>query len=256
MFNRELSPHDSSHPMSPAGLAHALVRHGLPVDYAQRAAAEITDHHRDLVDELQAAGMSQSQAATEATHRLGDPRALVKKTVREYQRRYWCARWPVLSFVVAPPLACAVARWLVGAAVILSFRFFGIYRSAEIGNVYLRLGAGYTLGIMMFHVAPVFVAIGFVHWARRAACSMVWIVASGIGVGLFAALQVWFVDEQQFGFTLAAHNPMRWYVLNPWQWFQFALPLAAGLGFHWFLESRSRGIQATEGHDDHIQLAA
>jgi hypothetical protein len=233
-----------------------LVRRGLPVEYAERAAAEIADHHRDLVAELRANGFDEAAASDEASHRLGDPRTLVKKTVREYQRRYWCARWPILSFVVAPPLVCAVAWWLAGAAVILSFRFFGIFRSAEIDNVYFRLGVGYVLGMMLFHVVPVFVAIAFVHWARRAACGMAWIVASGIGVGLFAALQVWFVDEQQFGFNIAVQNVMRWYVLNPWQWFQFALPLAAGLGFYWFLESRSRGVQATEGHDDHVQLAA
>ena len=38
-------------------IAADLVRRGLPVDYAQRAAAEFADHHRDLVDELQRSGL-------------------------------------------------------------------------------------------------------------------------------------------------------------------------------------------------------
>jgi hypothetical protein len=242
-----------------AGLAVAMIRHGLPAEYVERTAAEIVDHHRDLVTELRATGLSESQAAAEAARRLGDSRTLVKKTVREYQRRHWCGRWPILSFVVAPPLAFVVAWWMAGAVLVLSFRLCGIHGSADISNVFVRLGVGHMFGITMFHVVPMLVAIGFVHYARRAACGMAWMVASGLGIGLFAALQVWFVDEQRFGFTIAFESVqhfMRWYVLNPWQWFQLALPLAVGLGFHGYLESRNRCNRATEGYHDHAQRAA
>ena len=89
-----------------------LVRRGLPAEYARRAAAELVDHLRDLLDELQAVGMSESQAAAEASHRLGDSRTLVKKTVREYQRRYWCGRWPLITFLLGP-IPVLVFTWVV-----------------------------------------------------------------------------------------------------------------------------------------------
>ena len=101
-------------PESLNGMVSDLIRRGLPADYATRAAAEFSDHHRDLVEELQASGLSESQATTEASHRLGDSRTLVKKTVREYQRRFWCGRWPLLMFLFGPiPVAdcCVVRDW-------------------------------------------------------------------------------------------------------------------------------------------------
>src|SRR4051812_19847557 len=98
-------------PESLSDMVSDLIRRGLPVDYSERAAAEFTDHYRDLVEELQASGWSESQASVEASQRLGDPRTLAKKTVREYQRRYLCARWPLITFIVAP-IPTILAAWL------------------------------------------------------------------------------------------------------------------------------------------------
>ena len=69
------------------GFQKELIRRGLPADYASSAAAELADHHRDLVGELCNTGMDESAAAREAAQRLGDHRSLVKKSVREFQRR-------------------------------------------------------------------------------------------------------------------------------------------------------------------------
>jgi hypothetical protein len=96
---------------SPPDLVSQLIRRGLPVEYAQRAAAEIADHHRDLVAELRADGFDEVAASDEASRRLGDPCTLVKKTVREYQRRYWCGRWPLLTFLFGP-IALMLLAWV------------------------------------------------------------------------------------------------------------------------------------------------
>ena len=80
-------------PESLSGMVSELIRRGLPAAYAERAVAELVDHRQDLLEELKATGISESQADTETVERLGSPRMLVKKTVREYQRRYWCGRW-------------------------------------------------------------------------------------------------------------------------------------------------------------------
>src|SRR5262245_24633402 len=89
-----------------------LIRRGLPADYARRAASELADHHRDLVEEMQAAGWTESYALSEASRRLGEPRKLVKNTVREYQNRYWCGRWPLLTFLLGPIPGLLVV-WLI-----------------------------------------------------------------------------------------------------------------------------------------------
>jgi hypothetical protein len=48
------------------GIAAELIRRGLPADYAERAALELAEHHRDLVDELRNAGWTDTHAVLEA----------------------------------------------------------------------------------------------------------------------------------------------------------------------------------------------
>jgi|GEM_PF-5088064 len=92
------------------GFQTELIRRGLPADYASGAAEELADHHRDVVEELRATGLDEVAAATEAAQRLGDRRSLVKKSVREFQRRHWCGRWPLLTFLFGP-LVLLIATW-------------------------------------------------------------------------------------------------------------------------------------------------
>ena len=247
-------------PAAPNAFAAELVRRGLPIEYAKRAAEEFADHQRDLIDELQATGMSASQAVIEASHRLGDAQMLVKRTVREYQRRYWCARWPILSFVVVPPLAYVVAVCLTGAGLIpLLSLVVGIQGGPQISDPIVKLCVGYVLGVTLFHIVPALVAIGFTRIAHRAACGKMWIIASCLGIGLMAAIPVWMTNDQQFFFTIAIESVelvVRSYMLNPWQWFQLTLPLAVGLGLHWILDARTRRQYAKEDNDVHVELAA
>jgi hypothetical protein len=69
------------------------------------------DHHRDLVEELRASGCDEARAEEEAALRLGDPRQLLQKTVRAYQQRYWCGRWPKLAFLLLP-IAAMYGLWI------------------------------------------------------------------------------------------------------------------------------------------------
>ena len=41
---------------------------------------------------------------------MGDCRTLIKKTVREYQRRSWCGRWPLTTFLIGP-IPLLLAAW-------------------------------------------------------------------------------------------------------------------------------------------------
>jgi hypothetical protein len=159
-----------------------LIRRGLPIEYAARAAAELADHHRDLVEELRPTGWSESQMNDEASRRLGDSRALIKKTVKEYQRRYWCARWPLLSFLLGPiPLVIGVsfainmaAFCIVGPLHLLGYvsgYADGIISPAERFQIYV-------LQAIHLFIAPT-IAMLFLSWrARRAALPFLWIAIS------------------------------------------------------------------------------
>jgi hypothetical protein len=171
------------------GIVCDLVRRGLPADYARRAADEFADHHRDLVEELQANGCSESQATDEASRRLGEPRTLVKRTVREYQRRYWCGRWPMLTFLLGPiPLLVIhwLAVWLVlygvgivleRCGVVLTHEFDGKISTGE------RLAEFFGFAVLLFAL-PALTMYSLSRIAKRAAVDWKWLAASACLLGL------------------------------------------------------------------------
>ena len=80
-----------------------LIRRGLPEGYAQRITDELHDHHSDLVAELSKSdGTNQGDLEQKAESRLGRPASLAKHIARDYRRRSWCGRWPLISFVLLP----------------------------------------------------------------------------------------------------------------------------------------------------------
>jgi hypothetical protein len=163
-------------------VASELIGRGLPADYAARAAAELADHHGDLMHELQATGSSESQAATEAARRLGDTRALVKKTVREYQRRYWCARWPLLSFLFGPfalLIGTSLAINLFALCIVGPLHWLGIasWNADGILSPGERFQI-YVLQAIHLFIAPAIVMLILSWRARRAAISGIWVALS------------------------------------------------------------------------------
>jgi hypothetical protein len=176
-------------PESLNGIVSDLVRRGLPVDYAERAAAELADHHRDLADELRHTGWNESEALTEASRRLGDSRTFVKKTVREYQHRYWCARWPLITFLLGPiPILFLtyVAFVLVLYIVFTPLEKLGVFRqyppdgTLTMGEWLLNLLAIALIGF----IGPAITMLMLARLAKRAALNWKWLVLSACLLGL------------------------------------------------------------------------
>jgi hypothetical protein len=171
------------------GMVSDLIRRGLPADYATRAAAEFADHHRDLVEELQATGLSESQATTEASKRLGNARTLMKKTVREYQRRYWCARWPLVTFLLAPIpllLLSSAATMLALFCVEWSLEKTGVIGPYAPDGI-ISWGEWWAEKLMLVSVgfaAPAFTMLALVRLTKRAALDWKWLAVSGCVLGL------------------------------------------------------------------------
>jgi hypothetical protein len=177
---------------TPEALNHLvvqLVRRGLPVDYAERAVAEFDDHHRDLLGELHAGGWSDSHAAAEATRRLGDSRTLIKKTAREYQRRHWCARWRLITFLFGPvPLLLLswIALTLAMFCIVWPLERIGILPAIYDSGT---LSAGQCLVMRLWFASlgfgvPAFTMLVLIRLARRAALNWKWVAVSACILGL------------------------------------------------------------------------
>jgi hypothetical protein len=166
-------------PNAHEGFCSQLVRRGLPVEYADRAAAELADHHRDLVAELHAEGRDEAAAAAEASRRLGDQRTLVKKTVREYQRRHWCGRWPLLTFTFGPivfALVSFVAIVMLAYCVFVPLEQLGIrFDQTSDGIISPREYALAFVGHLLSIFAPLAISmLMLARLARKAAMGSVW----------------------------------------------------------------------------------
>jgi hypothetical protein len=169
------------------GIALQLVGRGLPVEYADRAAGELADHHRDLVCEFQATGLDESAAAAEATRRLGDTRTLVKRTVREYQRRFWCGRWPLLTFMFGP-LVLLMAAW-IGTILVLMVVGYTLEAAGckhvedQVISIGERIGTWFVIGWFAF-VLPAGVLLQLSRLGARAGLGSGWVLLAAMVLAL------------------------------------------------------------------------
>lgn len=248
---------------APENLAAELVRRGLPVDYAQRAAAEIADHHRDLVGELRANGLEETAVAAEASRRIGDPRTLVKKTVREYQRRHWCGRWPLLTFIFGPvvfTVVSCVAIMLLVYCICLPLEQLGVrVDQTSDGIISPREQALAFVGHLLWIFAPLAIStLILARLARKAAMGSIWfglstsfltIVASSIWFGF--AGEVFPNRPADQGVTMAG-VPLLRMPLGPMYIAQCLLPFVVGAAMMLRMRRLSRRAELSL-LEDHTQ---
>jgi hypothetical protein len=217
--------------VTPIALEHVaadLVRRGLPVDYAQRAATELADHHCDLVAELHANGIDNTSADAEAWRRLGGVQRFVRKSVNEYQRRHWCGRWPLLSFLLGPVFMLAATWIAIGfafGAIAYIGQFLGLTSDGHMDLGELLGGYGMSIGVTV--LVPCLIAAYFWRLARRAAMVAAWPLISCLMLGLLAGQVVVTIDPAKAMMTAGIVYPpsLVWFTSHPVQLVQFMLPL-------------------------------
>ena len=211
-------------------IAADLVRRGLPIEYAERSAAELADHYGDLVVELRATGLSESQATTEATRRLGDARTLVKKTVREYQHRFWCGRWPLLTFLLGP-IPLLVVAWvviiLVAFCISWPLQQMGFTVNPITDGVVspLEYAVTYVAHALFLFLAPAVALMALARLAKKAAMGSGWVCLSASILALLAGSFVLHfayairpdmpADQPLLMIGLPMLDSWRWYTRNP-----------------------------------------
>ena len=107
-------------------LARTLIRRGLARADAVRLAEELADHRDDLMADLQAAGLSEEGAKTEAERRLGTVPDLTRAALRAHRHLTWCGRHPVLAYAVFPALVTPTLLVLLHLAIAAPFIFFEV----------------------------------------------------------------------------------------------------------------------------------
>ena len=87
-------------------LEHRLLAAGIRPREARNLVAEMQDHYEDVVDELLAEGLEQSDARKQALKRLGSPDTIAERAAEFDELKCWWRRFPRTALVVYP-LACA-----------------------------------------------------------------------------------------------------------------------------------------------------
>ena len=214
----------------------------LPLEYVERSVAELSDHHTDIVEELQREGVTQDDSVRMAADRLGEPRQLAKKIAHDYQRRTFCGRWPLFSFILAPlPMMffVQVVLFFMFAACITGIDWLGgsWVRTAPKGSLAAALCIG-LYGILAVLV-PALIALWWGNVALRTTCNRVYTLAVCILIGVFSGGMyhlVFFdtrVGQPTFGFGqlmyISGWDDLVSVYIQPMHFIQLVTPLLAGL---------------------------
>lgn len=219
-----------------------LIRRGLPADYAQRTADELDDHRADLLADLHSADADNPDEI--ANERLGETRQLAKKIARDYQRRSWFGRWPLISFLIAPVVilnavwtAIIYAIYLVGVFVIWTTG--GSLEGGEAGRDTGSAWVFYYVVLIAFSfLIPCAVTWWYSRYALLGAQSRAYLLAACLSFGFMNGLvyhDVW-VDPDNaevamngFGMMLGDVSTMTKFFLRPIQLAQLLAPVLVGV---------------------------
>lgn len=164
----------------------ALIRRGVALRHARRAALELECHHRELMEQAIARGESPGQAARSADDALGSDAMLVERYAHQQELRSWAYRWRA-GYVLAPLLGFAT----VFSAVILALIAISSHLPAALHGI--RIPAPMTHGMnwlasaLLLWMTPTAVAIGFGVLAGRQRIAFRWLLAGIVVLCLFAA---------------------------------------------------------------------
>jgi hypothetical protein len=100
-----------------ANIAKQLLRGGVAPRHVRRTVFELSVHFEDLLGELRARGLSEGDAATEASARLG-AEAMVAEVLARPELRSWMRRKPIVAFVLLP-VAAYLALFVSGITLLI-----------------------------------------------------------------------------------------------------------------------------------------
>lgn len=158
-------------------LREDLLRAGISLRCVNRYIRELSDHHADLADHLEAQGVPRHEAERDALRRLGSHDTLLLPMLADTRFRSLAARWPALVYL-GLPLASQVALAILAALSLL------VAAATPLRPALADLGSGMAVLWLAGSVVLSWVAILAAH-QRRA--SMRWPVIAALTVSAFAS---------------------------------------------------------------------
>jgi hypothetical protein len=169
-------------------LGRRLREAGISKGNAQRAAAEMEDHFRQLVAEAEGRGEAAREARQHAHEALGRDEVLIERYTSRPELLAWPRRWPALWFTFVP-LACYIASAVALMAILLlslenTKTYLHTVRVAPGISHFIDLG----MSVIFLGLLPAAVAASFGVSALRRRISLRWPLVGIVIVSILASL--------------------------------------------------------------------
>lgn len=163
-----------------------MIRRGVALRHARRAALELECHHRELTGQAIARGETPEQAEASANDALGSDAMLLERYANQQELRSRAYRWRA-GYVLAPLLGFAT----VFTAALLALVTISTHLPGALHHI--NIPAPVTHGmdglatVLLLWLTPMTVAIGFGVLAGRQHIAFRWLSAGIVVLCLFAA---------------------------------------------------------------------
>jgi hypothetical protein len=168
-------------------LESEMIRRGVALRHARRAALELECHHRELIDQALARGETAEQAAQSADEALGSDALLIDRYAHQRELRSFAQGWRA-GYVLAPLLGFVG----VSVATMLSLLAIVTHLPVALHRIHvpgiLTHSIDFTVSTLFLWVLPVAVAIGFGALANRQRIEFRWPLAGIVLLCVAAAL--------------------------------------------------------------------
>jgi len=164
-----------------------LARRKLPAAYAARLLDELSDHVTDFLEDQMSTDALEPRSLVE---RLGSPQEVARQAAREFTRRHFSGRHPILMFAVLPVLVLAVGYVASVFGVVGIGRVIKLLSPAMSSDSFSPVGAALMrLTCMTALLLPAIATATLFAWlAARAGVKRKWPIITGVVVGMLAGL--------------------------------------------------------------------
>ncbi|HEV2272446.1 MAG TPA: hypothetical protein VGR92_23575 [Steroidobacteraceae bacterium] len=168
-------------------LAIAMIRRGVALRHARRAALELECHHRELVEEALGRGETSEQAQRSADEALGSDPVLIERYASQRELRSWAYRWRA-GYVLAPLLGFAAA--FAGAILLLvTVAKPWVPALRHVSNPgALDQQINVVFSMLLLWLIPAAIATGFGALAGRQHIALRWLSAGIVVLSICATL--------------------------------------------------------------------
>lgn len=163
-----------------------MIRRGIAVRHARRAAVELESHHRELVEQALGRGDSADQAERSAHEALGSDPVLIERYASQSELRSWAHRWRA-GYLLAPLFGFAgvFAGAMLLIVAISKPLLAALQHESNPGA--LNDHANVVLSVLLLWLIPAAVAIGFGALAGRQHIAFRWLSAGIVVLAICAA---------------------------------------------------------------------